>query len=676
MKRFWIRLFLIYAIFLGAATSLSRATRWTIIVPQNVADVKRLTLLGAGRVNDITWSPDGETLAIATANALYLHDSDNLERPRQRYSAAHLEQPDLSAQSDQHYAPITCIEFSPDSHQLAYISGVVHVLDLTTGQQISTGIGRGDSLTVEWNTPRYVVSTAGDVDIIGLAPRYELWDSVGGLATYNLPHENGRDTIPYHDAGVVLLSHDRTRLLAPQSDAPALALWDFEGYLHNHNRSPDDDVSAEATILLQDYDGALRDTDFSHDDRLVAAADMSNQIILWDTSDGSLVRQWLAHIQATARIAFSPDDRVLASAGWDGAVYLWDVATGEKLTGWRDFRTTLTALAYHPNGELLAVGGWDGRVWVVDTATGERTLVREVSNREAWDVDFNPDDLTLAVAMDSGDIWLWDMETFAEKAILRGHRGPVYGVSFSPDGVHLASVSADRTLLVWDTRSGTITRTIAGDDALYSVAYSPDGTLLASVTWDGIITLWNADTSQPVRQMVTNDEQARLFFSSDGDLLAYGDNMFNLNTGQVFSAGNPGQQRPQLDRYPHGYMVTCTSESGGNRYLWDIQNPRSVKAIYANTFYDGQITLAGCGVDPSHRLLVASSIIDMRTGNTIMSLVGLDYRYPDESTWDAIFNHEGSRIAIIIEGRGVEIWGLASPSTPYVKQLPNALRMG
>ena len=52
-----------------------------VITPQNAAQVKQLARFGKGTVDNITWSPTGDTLAVTGSLGLWLYDAHNLSTP-------------------------------------------------------------------------------------------------------------------------------------------------------------------------------------------------------------------------------------------------------------------------------------------------------------------------------------------------------------------------------------------------------------------------------------------------------------------------------------------------------------------------------------------------------------------------------------------------------------------
>ena len=137
---------------------------------------------------------------------------------------------------------------------------------------------------------------------------------------------------------------------------------------------------------------------FAPGDKLLAAADVDGNVILWETATGIPLRQLPGKVGQ--KVAFSPNGKLLATAGLNAVIDLWDPATGKKLGSLGDKQNPqrIRALAFAPDGKTLVVGA-DNQVIVWDVATrkpvrqlqGHKQLVRAVA--------VSPDGKTIA----SGD---------------------------------------------------------------------------------------------------------------------------------------------------------------------------------------------------------------------------------------------------------------------------------
>src|SRR5262249_2629354 len=135
------------------------------------------------------------------------------------------------------------------------------------------------------------------------------------------------------------------------------------------------------------------------DGRLLAVPSGDN-ILLFDTRTGTLLRTLTGHTSGACRPAFSPDGKRLACGSSNSILRGWDVATGRE-------ELTLTG---HQNG--------------------------------LWCVAFDPEGKRLVSADASDMIKVWDAQGELLSTFM-GHTQGVHHLAFSPDGKRLATASGD-----------------------------------------------------------------------------------------------------------------------------------------------------------------------------------------------------------------------------------------
>jgi WD40 repeat protein len=194
---------------------------------------------------------------------------------------------------------------------------------------------------------------------------------------------------------------------------------------------------------------------WSPDGTCLATGSRRGVVKLRAASAGSDVRT-LAGPRAGIRcLAWSRDSRLLAAADASGSVKVWDRATGKELIQFRyEVRDTtagpVTNLAWDPAGNRLAVAGDDGAVMIYDPATGQETrTLRGPSARTS--IAWSPDGRRLASAAPQDGIKVWELETGQELLTLPNCQPPL---AWSPDGWRLEALESalypQGTIAVWD----------------------------------------------------------------------------------------------------------------------------------------------------------------------------------------------------------------------------------
>ncbi|HKB38633.1 MAG TPA: WD40 repeat domain-containing protein [Gemmataceae bacterium] len=386
-----------------------------------------------------------------------------------------------------------------------------------------------------------------------------------------------------------------------------------------------DTTTGKEVASLEVPPGPVYTVALSRDGQLLAA-DLGNDIQLWDLPTRARLRVLRGHEQGVRALSFSPDGRVLASGGLDRTARLWDVSTGRLLSSLRDRTWRVSAVAFSPDGGTVAIGS-DGvgdapvLLWNVarpalrltldlqyptgsvgNMAVGGRGRVvvgtgglATNNNIKLWDAEgkvlamlpepalevrsaaLSPDGKTLALGCEEqaggmvrGFVELIDVPTRAVRTTLRGHEGPVTGMAFSPDGKLLAAGS-DGLVKLWDLATGQELVKLGRLSTYFrSLVFSADGrTLITGAGSDGRpseIKLWDVATGAE-RLAIIDDEGvlAAVAITPDGKTLI-------SSSGKVKKSGKvklwdaaTGKLRVSLEG--HTAFVTCLAVSPDGQTL-------------------------------------------------------------------------------------------------------------
>lgn len=312
-------------------------------------DILRISLLNANQVSeiatwdeefisDLTWTSDGQILAIANADYISMVD---IQTRSQR---------DIIETAD----GLISIAFIPSGGLLA--SGV------NLGTESSGFNGTVDfwrhpdweAVKPRFEDERGVSEVAFTPDsqwfaaaFTSLEPEYDgsvdFWDTATWEITRTLTTGTVLD---------IAFSPDGQRL-ATTPDRYTIQMW-----------------RVDSSVLLYtkhtSFSGAVNTIVFSPDGQNIATGHYDGEIRIWAAANGELL-QAIETGTVVESLAYSPDGSVLTSGdGYNNHnVRLWDASNGELLSTLEGHTSAVGSLAFSPDGQYLASGSYNGniRLW-------------------------------------------------------------------------------------------------------------------------------------------------------------------------------------------------------------------------------------------------------------------------------------------------------------------------
>lgn len=370
-KKYWIVgiVGLLLFVGLGGYGSWKISQQYTTnIISDNQIPVGKTLIGHTSFVNYLTISPDGQTLASASADKTIKLWNLNTGKEIRTLQG--------------HASFINYLVISPDGQTLASASAdkTIKIWNLTTGQIIRTISGHNNYVNYLAMSPdgQMLVSASADKTI-------KVWNLTTGKEIRTL---KGHPT--YIDYFVI--SPDWQHI-ATGSANKNITVWNIP--------------TGKKVHTLTGHNNAVNSLVMMPDGQTLISASGDKKIKIWNIVTGKEIRTLTSHSSFVNYVLISPDGQTLASASADNTIKIWNVVTGKEIRTLKGHSNFVNYLVISSDGQTLYSASADKTIKVWNLTNGQliRTLIGHPKPIDQFVI--SPDGQTIATGRGDNIITSW-----------------------------------------------------------------------------------------------------------------------------------------------------------------------------------------------------------------------------------------------------------------------------
>lgn len=198
------------------------------------------------------------------------------------------------------------------------------------------------------------------------------------------------------------------------------------------------DYDAAKTVVTQAvHSKPIRALSVNRQSQYIATGGGDGKVVVYNSSDGSIVFDRQLHKNWVRALDFSPDNNIIASGDDDGKILLTDME-GNQIAEFTDARGWITSLVFSGDGKYLAAGDNKGNCFVYSVSQKMVALKLPNQTGAITDISFSFDGKELVTGAFQKDVKGWDVSSLGISPVFKikdskDHTPPQIFVSNPPE---------------------------------------------------------------------------------------------------------------------------------------------------------------------------------------------------------------------------------------------------
>ncbi|KAJ5469884.1 hypothetical protein N7530_007241 [Penicillium desertorum] len=274
--------------------------------------------------------------------------------------------------------------------------------------------------------------------------------------------------------------------------------------LYSDHMCDRNDFPLDVIVDLTQHSDEVWYCEFSHDGSKLATAGKDHNVLIYNTTDFSVIHRLTEHEDGVAFASWSPDDSKLITCSQDKKARVWSVESGRCLLTINHHRQPVTAAAWAADGESFVTASLDSESQLRHWSMRGQPLYTWKGGFRVQDCAISADGRRLVAADTEAKVHVYNMLTYEEDYCLPVPSKPT-SVSISKDSRHVLINLAEHDIQLVDMETTAVVRQFKGQKQGEFVIRSTFGgaaeNFVVSGSEDSKVYIWHKENGNIVETL-------------------------------------------------------------------------------------------------------------------------------------------------------------------------------